>query len=213
MNFLNNPRIRKWLPRGAAAFLVSLAAVIAVAAFATNADAPRVFNVNLTEVNRTITPQELADWFVQGKRDFEILDLRSEKSYERGHIKNAISCPTCHASREEAMSGKLQMPDFRKKIVVYTQTGKEEIRLARILSRQANLYHLEGGYDGWEAGILNPGNHPEQLPPMSEEQRARIISISNYFLGKSGVAIPPPVKVEGPPRKVHLIKSGGNRGC
>lgn len=204
--------------------IVQISAVLAVlfsvgimaASYMTHRDDSRIFSVNLSRVNLNITPLELANWYISNKRDFEVLDLRSPESYNRGHIKNAMSCPVCHENRGQAMeqikTGELQMPNFNKKIVIYTQTGKEQISLPRILSQHKKLYHLEGGYDAWESDIINPGMYPEQMKIQDKEQRDKIFAISNYFLGKT--VQPPPstidVKVK---KKVHIMRSFANEGC
>lgn len=191
---------------------IALSALVLMGAYSTDRDAPRIGVVDLHQVNHTVSPMELASWIIENKRDFEILDLRDPDSFEKEHIKNAANCQTCHENKNQALDGNTYIPNFNKKIVIYTQSGKEDIHLPRVLINRTNLLHLEGGYDAWEKEILNPGKKPETLADMPAEKRSLILSISNFFLGKTDIAAPPPVQVDAP-KKVHTLPTFGNQGC
>lgn len=175
--------------RGKAALLAAGAAtMILLASFLTGRDRPRVFAVDQREINRTISAEDLALMYVQNRRDFEVVDLRSPESYERGHIKNAIQCTGCHADRSDARNRQKVMPDFNKKIILYTETGKEAVRLPRVLASHAGLFLLSGGYEAWESQILQPQIVGEDDSPETVLRKKRQNAIYQFFTGKQEAA-------------------------
>ena len=206
--------LRHYIPIGLVFFFTS-AALLIVLSVTTNRDAPRIFAVDAATVNRSITPEELALWYIQNKKDFEVLDLRSKDEYERGHLKGAISCPVCHQSKQDArhkFEEGQEMPNFQKKIIVYTETGDEPLLLPRILAQKTELYRLSGGYEAWQDRILKaPQISPEDSDEVIEAKK-RAAAISNFFSGKRTMAVPV-VKPKKIIKRKHVISSGENEGC
>lgn len=188
-----------------------LATMILLASFLTGRDRPRVFAVDQREINRTISPEELALMYVQNRRDFEVLDLRSAESYERGHIKNAIQCTGCHADRNDARSRQKIMPDFNKKIILYTETGKEAVRLPRVLASHDELFLLKGGYEAWEGQILQPRIITDDDSPETVLRKKRQNAIYQFFTGKQEAA--PPMEEGKTIKKRATHSPGKSEGC
>ena len=43
----------------------------------------------------SVTPAELAQWIVEGRRDFVVVDLRPSSAFQAGHVRGAVSCGSC----------------------------------------------------------------------------------------------------------------------
>lgn len=175
-------------------------------------DIPKKFAVDNAKINQTVTPEELALMYIQNKKDFEVLDLRSVESYNRGHIKNSISCPACHDDKQDAKEKQKEMPDFNKKFILYTETGKEPIKLPRALASHPSLHVLTGGYEAFENKILHPYVIAEDDPEDVVMYKKRMNAIYNYFTGKEQ-AIPAPGGEQKTIKKKASHSLGKSEGC
>lgn len=103
-----------------------------------------------------VTPTALATWIVEGRRDFAVVDLRDHPQFEKGHVRGAVSCGTCHASREEGQQAQQgeSFVDLSKKLVLYTDSDVETITLPKVLHDNPHLYRLQGGWQGWQRDVL-----------------------------------------------------------
>lgn len=73
-----------------------------------------------------------------------ILDLRSEESYKKGHIKNARNFPITYIEK-----WKHEIPD-RVGLILYCEHGNQSLLAARKLrGRGGNVYTLLGGYQAF----------------------------------------------------------------
>lgn len=192
----------------AAGTALGLAFLIMMGGFLTGRDRPQVYTLNKEEVNHSVSAEELASWFIEGRRDFAVLDLRDNTAYAAGHVRNAISCPVCHSDKEHARKVQHDVPDLKKRIVIYTQKGDSTIKLPEIVFKNADVVHLEGGFEAWQHQVLDAADHPD--PSLSPEEQRRRAAVSAFFLGR--VAAPPPV-AEGEKKRVHVRKSFANEGC
>lgn len=93
---------------------------------------------------------ELADWIIQGKADFRLLDLRSEKEYNEYRIPNS----------ENVMTSQLEAyPLLRnEKIVLYSEGGIHSAQAWFLLKAKGykGVYILLGGLEEWNEKILFP---------------------------------------------------------
>lgn len=106
---------------------------------------------------RHVAPRELAEWIIQGRRDFTVVDLRPGDAYDQAHVRDAVSCGSCHEDRSQARHAQEEhFIDLGKKLVVYTETGKEAVELPRLLAQNPRLHVLQGGFDGWKKDVLAP---------------------------------------------------------
>lgn len=123
---------------------------------------------------------ELAGWLIEGRQDFELIDVRSADDYRAGSIGDAKNIPLAALVTEETLAS---LPADRK-IVVYSN-GSENAAKAAVMLRLAGLdgYLVTGGYNAWHARILNPDIPADELDGENlevSEQRA----YSCYFVGE-----------------------------
>ena len=123
---------------------------------------------------------ELATWLIEGRGDFQLIDLRSPEDYENGRIGEAENIPIARIVSEDTLA---RLPTDRM-LLVYSN-GSENGAKAAVMLRLAGLdaHLLVGGYTAWHEKILNPDISAEALDGESlevAEQRA----YSCYFVGE-----------------------------
>ncbi|CAN0604812.1 unnamed protein product, partial [Ectocarpus sp. 12 AP-2014] len=126
--------------------------------------------------------EELADWLVQGRADFALIDVRPPADFENGAIGEARNLSIAELLSEDGMSS---LPRDRK-LVLYSN-GAENSAKAATLLRVAGFdaQVLSGGYTAWQSRILNPDISAEELDGEAlavSEQRA----LACYFVGDRG---------------------------
>lgn len=135
--------------------------------------------------------EELARWLVEGRQDILLLDVRPAAAYENGRIEAARNTPIATLFAGEALAG---LPRDRR-LVVYSNGSENAAKAAVLLRLQGFDAHLlVGGYNAWQARILNPDIPAEELDgenPRISEQRA----LACYFVGgDAGARRPDPVE-------------------
>ena len=126
--------------------------------------------------------EQLAEWLVEERQDFVLVDVRVPSDYDKGYIGDARNVSIAELVTETVMAS---LPADRK-IVVYSngsENGAKAATLLRIAGLNAQV--LAGGYNAWQARILNPDIPLEELDGESlqvSEQRA----FACYFVGDRG---------------------------
>jgi len=129
-----------------------------------------------------VSVEDLATWIIEDRRDFVLIDVRPAADFENGHIGEARNLTIAELLGDETLAA---LPTDRK-IVVYSN-GSENGAKAATLLRVAGLdaHVVTGGYNAWQARILNPDIPAEELDgesPQVSQQRA----IACYFVGDRG---------------------------
>ncbi len=80
------------------------------------------------------------------KKGMMILDVRTHKDYERGHIPGAIHVPLSD------IGDKIKKLKKDKELVVYCENGNRSIWAIKRLMGMGykNLFNLKGGYRAWK---------------------------------------------------------------
>jgi phage shock protein E len=90
---------------------------------------------------KQISPAELDQ-----KKGMTLLDVRTDKEYNQGHIPGAIHVPLTE------IGDKVKKLKKDKEIVVFCQNGNRSIWAIKRLMGMGykNLYNLKGGYHAWK---------------------------------------------------------------
>ncbi len=123
-----------------------------------------------------VTVDELADWIIQGRADYRLIDLRDSGSYAEYHI------PT---SENVALTGLADHPlERNERIVLYSGGGIHSAQAWFLLRAEGyrGVYMLLGGLAAWQDDILFP---PAPAPGDAAGQAdfARVAEVSRYFGG------------------------------
>jgi rhodanese-related sulfurtransferase len=97
-----------------------------------------------------VSAEDLADWIIQGKSDFKMLDLRTEKEFNEYHIPSSDLVPLAELN---------EYPLSRnEKIILYSEGGIHSAQAWMLLRAKGYkaVYMLFGGLEEWTDKILFP---------------------------------------------------------
>ncbi|MFH0990016.1 MAG: rhodanese-like domain-containing protein [bacterium] len=120
--------------------------------------------------------ESLADWIIQGKSDYRLIDLRSEKEYAEYHIPTA---------EQITLTGLESAPLLRsEKLVLYSEGGIHSAQAWMLLRAKGykGVYMLRGGLEEWKDKILFP-RIPENSTPELLVEFNKTREVSKYFGG------------------------------
>jgi uncharacterized protein len=196
---------------------VLLAGGLAVAAASVWGPPPRQVKLRVDQERLPqVAPAELAQWIIEGRRDFVVVDLRGNAAYQASHVRDAVHCGTCHEDKDaahEAQQGD-HFVDLSKKLVLYADSGATPLELPPIVARNARLHVLAGGFAAWQRDILAPVALTGVSDRDELEARQRHEAVRAFFAGErpaSGTVAPlpiTPVKREGAHKP-----AGASEGC
>ena len=94
--------------------------------------------------------EELADWIIQGKSDFKLLDLRTEKEFNEYHIPSAELVPLAELNEYPLLRN--------EKLILYSEGGIHSAQAWMLLRAKGYkaAYMLFGGLEEWTDKILFP---------------------------------------------------------
>ena len=138
--------------------------------------------------NDHVTAQELADWLIKDRRDFELIDIRGPDDFSAGHIEGARHIPLARLFAEESLAS---LPAARR-IVVYSNGSAHAAQaglLLRLTGRDALA--LLGGFNYWQAYLNDPVK--AGVAEMDPAERARYRATACYFAGNyaADAGLPP----------------------
>ena len=114
-----------------------------------------------------IEPVQLADWIIQDRNDFRLVDLRQQKDYNAYHIPAAENFPLASLT-----------PDFaahNEKILLCSDDSLEAAKAWFLLDAQGfkSVYVLSGGMQGWKDFVLFPIK-PQGTTDSAFERQAQV---------------------------------------
>jgi rhodanese-related sulfurtransferase len=128
--------------------------------------------------------EDLAQWLIEGRKDYVLVDVRPAADYDKGHIDGAQNLVVTELVTPE----KLQALPKDRKVIVYSQGSEvagQAVVLLRLAGYDASL--LLGGYNFWAQQVLNPDISPTladgEYPRVPEQQ-----AIACYFVGGDKMA-------------------------
>lgn len=123
-----------------------------------------------------VTVQELADWLIQGKADFRLIDVRTADEYNEYHIPNAENINITDMATADIQRN--------EKVVIYSEGGIHAAQAWMILVARGfkMSYILFGGLEEWKSAILFP-QFPENPLASQVDSLAKIKAVCAYFGG------------------------------
>lgn len=120
---------------------------------------------------------ELADWIVQGRNDYLLIDVRDGADYATYHIPGALSVPLASLT-----------PDFarRNEHIVFYGDSEMQAAQAWYLLRSlgyASAGMLAGGLDAWKDGVLYPQAPAEGAAPAAQIDFAKRTAVAKFLGG------------------------------
>lgn len=123
-----------------------------------------------------IDVEELADWIIQGKIDYRLLDLRDEKSFNEYNIPTSENVPLANLMNYSI--------ERNEKIILYSDGGIHSSQAWFLLKsrRFKSAYFIIGGLDEWKDKILFPAA-PVDSTKESLAQFNKMKEVSKFFGG------------------------------
>ena len=118
----------------------------------------------------------LADWIIQGKADFRVVDVRPEAAYAEYHLPPAENIP---------VAGLVQSSLQRnEKVILYAEDAARAAQAWMLLRAKGykGVYILRGGLEAWKDSVLFP-RIPENPTPAQVVEFARAREVSKFFGG------------------------------
>ncbi len=162
--------------------------------------------------SQRVLPGELADWIVSGRRDFALIDMRSPEAFGKDHIRGAVNCGTCHASKQEGRMTE-SFVDLSKKLVIYSEGDGESIQLPKILTKNQQIYRLAGGYEAWKSEVLAPVSFDGVTDEAALDAARKRDAVRAFMAGERATA---PVEAKLPVKPVKREAAHGTaaaEGC
>jgi rhodanese-related sulfurtransferase len=118
----------------------------------------------------------LADWIIQGRADYRLIDLRNEKDYAAYHIPSAENI-TLSSLDQSGLK-------HNEKIILYSEGGIHSAQAWMLLEAKGykGVYILRGGLEEWKDQVLFP-RIPENPTPAQVVEFAKTKEVSKYFGG------------------------------
>jgi rhodanese-related sulfurtransferase len=138
-------------------------------------DAAELGRIVQTEVDH-VAPDILADWIIQGKPDYRLIDLRSEKEYADYHIPGAENVPPALLANHGLLRN--------EKIVLYSEGGIHSAQAWFLLKAMGyrGVYMLRGGLEEWKSSVLFP-EPPLSPSPAQAATFEKRKEVSRFFGG------------------------------
>lgn len=151
---------------------------------------------SMTKDAGRVTAAELAQWILERRQDYQVVDLREPWHFDDYHVPSAINIPRESLFQPES----LKRLDRQKKIVVYSLGAGDGAKAQLLLSMKGyRAYALEDGIIGWWDEIMTPTSIRSAKPSSAGYQQAR--QLREYFLS-GGAAAGAPAAGPGMPAPV-----------
>lgn len=123
-----------------------------------------------------VAVEELADWIINGKYDYRLIDLRSEKEFNEYHIPTALNVPITELVN--------QPYEKNEKIIIYSGGGIHSAQAWFLMRAKGfrKVYFITGGLDEWKDKILFPVR-PSDSSPESLAKFNKMKEVSKFFGG------------------------------
>jgi hypothetical protein len=130
-------------------------------------------------------PAAIADWIIQGRNDYLLIDLRAEADFRAGHIPGAITL----GERDPASPTVIRsLPSYKKLVFYQAQDIPDDTALLPVFRSGAHVLILSGGYSAWQAQVL--------APPAANADPIRV-AVGKHFRGESALGEARAVKAQG----------------
>ncbi len=147
-----------------------------------------------------VNVEDLADWIIQTKVDFRLIDLRTEKEFSEYHIPNSENINLTALEKAEIPKN--------EKIVLYSEGGIHSAQAWMLLKAKGykGVYILFGGLEDWKDQILFP-KLSETATPEQIAKFEKTKEVSKFFGGKPSVGGTADVKTETPKMDMPKIET------
>jgi rhodanese-related sulfurtransferase len=124
-----------------------------------------------------VSVAQLADWLIEGRNDFLVVDVRDAAEFAQYHIPGAVNVPLAALTHDFAA---------RNERIVFYSDGGIHAAQAWLLLRSLGFpsaFMLFGGLEEWKDSVLFPKAPPADAPAKEQIEFARRAAIAKHFGG------------------------------
>jgi rhodanese-related sulfurtransferase/uncharacterized membrane protein YedE/YeeE len=124
-----------------------------------------------------VSTAQLADWIIEGRNDYLLVDVRDAAEYAIYHIPGAVNVPLAALTHDFA--------NRNERIVFYSDGGIHAAQAWLLLRSLGfpSVYMLMGGLEEWKDGVLYPQAPTENAAPKEKVEFAKRVAVANHFGG------------------------------
>ncbi|MEZ5966316.1 MAG: YeeE/YedE thiosulfate transporter family protein [Planctomycetota bacterium] len=124
-----------------------------------------------------VWPTELADWILQGRNDYRLIDVREPDEFATYHIPGAVNVPLTRVATDLAQ---------RNELLVFVSDGGIHAAQAWLLFKAMgyrSVYMLFGGIEEWKEKVLFPVAPAADAPTSEQVEFRKRAAVAKYFGG------------------------------
>lgn len=159
-----------------------------------------------------VTPYQIAQWIIEGRNDFAVLDLRTAEAFEHTTISGALSVPITEIV--DFITSKRIKPQ-EQMLFLLGESEAEAAQAALLLKSSGyKTYIIQDGYQGWvrmlQPSIPDTLTSREELRALQKKQ-----TVAAHLRGDGAIVVPEVkiVKPELPDFKASPRKKATSEGC
>lgn len=158
--------------------------------YSVNLDTKELAMIVQKEVDH-VAPAELADWIIQGRSDYRLIDLRSAAEFSQYHIPTAENVPVSQLSGYSL--------GRNEKVVLYSEGGIHSAQGWFLLRAEGyrGVYILRGGLDEWKDQVIYP-SLPANADASQMAAFEKMKEVSRHFGGAPRAAGQEPTQIATP---------------
>jgi len=148
----------------------------------TNEITPDLLNKKIIQQTRYFTPEEVAEMIISGDPSLQLIDVRTEKFYNKFTLKGAMNIPIADLLKQENLDY-LDQDVYR---TVLFSNGTSDADVAWIIATRLgyeNVYVMKGGLNRWVDNILQPSEKSVIWDRIDDEMYQYRRGASEYFGG------------------------------
>jgi rhodanese-related sulfurtransferase len=159
----------------AAAVVLGFGAVMALASMAAQSNAslpsnPQAITAAIVEERDHVQPRELAQWILEKRTDYQLIDLRAAWEFDDYHIPTAVHIPLDQLFTDAG----LKQLERGKKIVVYGLGAGHPAQASLLLTLKGyQAYSLKEGITAWWDEVMTPQSLRGESPDPAGYQQLR----------------------------------------
>lgn len=132
-----------------------------------------------------IPPETVSEWIIEGRKDYLLIDTRSEAEFNEGNIKTSENIPIKELLKKDKID---ELLDEEKSVILYSN-GNSHAYEAWIILKNAGVdaYVMQGGMNYWNRVILNPQKPSDEASDDELLVYKSKAAVAGFFGGGSGV--------------------------
>lgn len=149
----------------------------------TNEISPDLLNKKIIQQTRYLTPEEVAGMIISGDPSLQLIDVRTEKFYNKFTLKDALNIPMEKLLEEDNL---LYLDQDVYKTVLFSN-GTSDADVAWMMATRLgyeNVYVMKGGLNQWVENILQPSEKSVIWDRIDDQMYQYRKGASEYFGGK-----------------------------